>query len=134
MRSVLKATFLVHAVVAALSGMLLLFIPGNFLQWIGWTAFAAQADWMGIDLVISRLLGASLIALAWSSFRGWRATETAQIANLVEMEVVFTVLSCAGLLRHLILRHLPMMVWIPFAVFALFAVAWIVSLARMRRE
>jgi hypothetical protein len=134
MRSVLKATFLVHAVVAALSGMLLLFIPGNFLRWIGWTAFAARADWIGIDLVISRLLGAALIALAWSSFRGWRATETAQIANLVEMEVVFTVLSCAGLLRHLAFRHLPMMVWILFAVFALFAVAWIVSLVGIRRE
>ena len=134
MRSVLRVTFLVHAVVAGLSGVLLLIIPGHFLRWIGWTAFAAQAAWMGIDLVISRLLGAALIALAWSSFRGWRATETAQIANLVEMEVVFTVISCAGLLRHLVFRHLPMMVWILFVGFALFAVAWIVSLVRMRRE
>lgn len=133
MRRALKVTFLVHAVLALLSGVLLLFIPGNFLQWIGWTAFAAQAAWMGIDVVISRLLGAALIALAWSSFRGWRATEVAQIANLVEMEVVFTVLCCAGLLRHLVFRHLPMMVWIPFAVFALFAVAWIVSWVGIRR-
>jgi hypothetical protein len=134
MRKALKVTFLVHAVLAVLTGVLLLLIPGNFLQWIGWTAFAAQAAWIGVDLVISRLLGAALIALAWSSFRGWRATEVAQIANLVEMEVVFTVLSCAGLLRHLVFRHLPMMVWIPFAVFALFAVAWIVSLVGIRRE
>ena len=134
MRSVLRVTFLDHAIVAGLAGVLLLFIPGNFLRWIGWTAFAARAAWMGIDLVISRLLGAALIALAWSSFRGWRATETAQIASLVEMEAAFTILSCAGLLRHLVFRHLPVMVWIPFVVLALFAVAWIVSLVRMRRE
>lgn len=134
MQSLTKMTFLVHAVVAALSGALMLFIPGNFLRWIGWTAFAAQATWMGIDLVVSRLLGAALIALAWSSFRGWRATEAAKVANLIEMEVVFTVLSCAGLLRHLIFRHLPMMAWILFAVFALFALAWIVSLVSVQRE
>ena len=134
MRSVLKVTFLVHAVVAGLLGVLLLFIPGTFLRWIGWKAFAAQAAWLGIDVVISRLLGAALIALAWSSFRGRRATEPAHIANLVEMEVVFAVLSCAGLLRHLVFGHLLMIGWILFAVFALFAVAWTVSLVRMRRE
>jgi hypothetical protein len=79
----------VHAVVSAVFGGLLLAGPGRFLGWFGWAP---------IDPIISRLLGAALLALAWGSYRGWRAVERAQVAILIELEAVFCVLASLGLL------------------------------------
>lgn len=121
MSKALNITFLIHAIVSVVGGLLLLIIPGRTLLLFGWAP---------IDPIISRLLGAALLALAWSSFRGWQATERVQVQILVELEAVFTVLACVGLLRHLLFaRYLPI-VWLLFAVFAVFAVAWIVFLVR----
>ena len=119
MSRLLKLTFLFHTVVAFLFGAPLLVMPGSFLGWFGWAP---------VDPLLSRVLGAALLALAWSSFRGWRATERKQVAILVELEAVFTTLGCVGLLRHLLVANYPLMVWLVFAVLAAFAVAWIVSL------
>lgn len=119
MTKTLKTTFLAHAIAALVLGAILLLMPGRFLQAIRWAP---------IDPIISRILGAALLALAWSSYRGWRARERARVALLVELEAVFTVLSCIGLLRHLTIGHWPATAWGTFAVFALFALAWIVSL------
>jgi hypothetical protein len=119
MSRLLKLTFLIHMVVAFLVGAPLLVMPGSFLGWFGWAP---------VDPLLSRVLGAALLALAWSSFRGWRATERKQIAILVELEAVFTTLSCVGLLRHLLVANYPLIVWLVFVVLAAFAIAWIVSL------
>ena len=135
MSKVLKFTFLIHAVVGALLGVLLLVIPGGFLNRIGWQAMLQALGWANTDPFVSRVLGAALLALAWSSFRGWRATERAQVVVLVEMEAVFNVLGCVGLLRHLLPgflaeRWLPAPGWTAFAILAVFAIAWIVSLVK----
>jgi hypothetical protein len=124
MSKALKVTFLVHAVVAGLAGVLLLLIPGRFLLALGWAP---------IDPILSRLLGAAFLALGWSSFRGWRATEWLQVAILVELEAVFTVLGCVGLLRHLLFARYPIVVWLDFVVLLAFAIAWIVLLLRGRK-
>ena len=123
MSKALKTTFLVHAVFAALGGAILLLIPGRFLLWLGWAP---------IDPIMSRLFGAALLALAWSSFQGWRAREWAQVAPLVQLEAVFTGLACVGLLRHLLFGRWPLMVWLLFAVFLAFAIAWSVFLVQHR--
>jgi len=112
----LKTAFLVHAVVALVAGAPLLIVPGGMLTRLGWAP---------IDPLVSRVLGAALLALAWSSFRGRRATEQAQVSILVEMEAVFTVLACVGLLRHLLVGGWPVVPWLALAVFAAFALAWI---------
>jgi hypothetical protein len=117
----LKFTFLIHAVGGFLFGAPLLLAPGRFLGWLGWVP---------VDPLLSRVLGAALLALAWSSFRGWRATERAQVAILVEMEAVFTVLGCVGLLRHLLIANYPAMVWTVFAILLIFAIAWITFLLK----
>ena len=116
----LKYTFLIHAVVAVLFGASLLIMPGQFLAWFGWAP---------IDPVLSRVLGAALLALAWSSYRGWRAKERAQVSVLLEMEATFTVLGAVGVLRTLLagnyLGYVVGFVWLLFAVLALFALAWL---------
>ncbi len=121
MSKALKTTFAVHSIVSLVIGALLLLIPRTLLRGLGWNP---------IDPIISRLLGAALLGLAWSSFRGWRATARAQVAVLLEMEAAFTVLGCVGLLRHLLIGRWPLIVWVVFVVLLAFAVAWIVFLVR----
>ena len=115
----LNITFLIHAIVSFLGGLLLLIIPGRTLLFFNWAP---------IDPILSRILGAALLALGWSSFRGWQATKWAQVQIVVELEAAFTALACVSLLRHLLFAHYPLMVWLLFAVFFIFAVAWIVFL------
>ena len=121
MSKVLRTTFLVHAILALVLGAPLLLAPGRFLGLIGWEP---------VDPILSRVLGAALLALAWSSYRGWRAANRAQVAFLLEAEAVFTALGAIGVLRHLVGANYPFMVWLLFAVLALFAVAWSYLLAR----
>jgi hypothetical protein len=115
----LRTVFLIHAVVGVIFGVPMLIAPGRILIWLGWSP---------IDPVVSRLLGAALLALAWSSFRGWGAEDRARVALLLETEAVFTVLGCIGLLRHLLFFAYPVPPWIVLVIMALFAAAWIASL------
>lgn len=125
MSRALKYTFIVHAVVSFVSGAPLLIAPGRFLALFGWAP---------VDPILSRVLGAALLALAWSSYRGWQATERAQVRTLVEVEAVFTILGAAGVLRHLLTgANYPWPVWLLFVVLAAFAVAWgYFALAKLR--
>ena len=111
----LKYTFLIHVVVSLIFGAALLLAPGRTLGLFGWAP---------VDPLISRLLGAALLALAWSSYRGWGASSYEQVSVLVEMEVIFTVFGSVGLLRHLIKAWYPWYVWFVFAVLVVFAIAW----------
>ena len=120
-----KTTFGVHAIVALVLGIPMLVAPGKLLTWLGWAP---------IDPIISRLLGAASLALAWSSYRGWRAADWSRVAYLVEMELVFTTLACVALLRHVIRGQWPFVVWALLAIFALFAVAWAFSLGRPGKD
>ena len=121
MPKALKMTFLIHAIVSVVGGFLLLIVPGRTLASLGWAP---------IDPILGRVLGAALLALAWSSFRGWQATERAQVRIVMELEAAFTALAAVGLLRHLLFANYPLMVWLLFACFFLFAVAWVVFLVR----
>lgn len=119
----LRTTFLIHATTTVIFGALLFFIPGRFLQAIGWAP---------IDPIVSRGLGAAYLALAWSSYRGWRSKSWEQVALLVEIEAAVTVLSCIGLARHLFFARYPAWPWIFFGIYAIYAVAWVVLWLRER--
>jgi hypothetical protein len=119
MSKALKVTFLVHAFVALGFGVPLLLAPGRYLIMLGW---------IHIDSMLSRVLGAALLALAWSSWRGWQAKEKTQVSTLLELEAIFTVLGVVGLLRELIIYPYPLIYWLLCAILAAFAVAWVIFL------
>ena len=125
MSKALKYTFLIHAVVTAVIGVLLFLIPGRFLSWVGWGP---------IEPVINRLFGAAILGLSWGSFRGWRASTWAQVAFLVEMEALFCILACVAVVRHLLLARYPLIVWLVLAVFLVFGIAWIVLWVQQRQR
>jgi hypothetical protein len=68
MSKLLKTTFVVHVVLSGVLGLVLLIMPGRFLQLLGWAS---------IDPILSRILGAALLALAWGDYGGWRAASPA---------------------------------------------------------
>jgi len=119
MSKALKLTFLIHAIISVIFGAILLVKPGGFLQWL---------HWWPLDPVVSRVLGAALLALAWGDFRSWWGRSRREVTVLIEMQLGFAALSAVGLLRHLLTGQWPTMLWIPFAVFLLFAVAWLAAL------
>ncbi len=126
-----RLTFGVHWVVALILGLPLLIAPGRFLDLVNWVPEGYETG--AAETLISRMFGAALIALAWGSFRSWRAASWDQVGFIVELEIVFTVLAALGLLRHLLFDVYPWTVWATFALLVLFAIAWIVALVRDRK-
>ena len=126
MSRALKTTFIVHAIVALLFGLPLFIIPGELLKALGWVP---------IDPLISRLLGAALLALAWSSFRaaslGDKLPKPGQ-KLLVELEAVFCTLGAIGLLRHTLIAYFSWIVWLPVVLLILFAAVWVYFWVKLR--
>ena len=119
----LRITFILHAIVALVFGLGLLAAPGRVLDLFGWVP---------IDPLMSRMLGAALLALGWGSIRGYRAATWGEVEILVEVESAFTVLAAVGLLRHLLSGSWPWYVWMTFAIYAIFAIAWIYHLVKKK--
>ncbi len=87
----LRITFLVHLIVSAVSGAAFWLIPGRTLTWVGWVPVTYQVPGTDltapgtvfVDPVITRVLGAALLALAFLSYRGWRARQWSQVSTVV---------------------------------------------------
>ncbi len=121
MSKLLKSTFVVHSVLSGVLGLVLLTVPGRFLQMLGWGP---------IDPILSRMLGAAVLALAWGDYRGWRGAEHAAQTLIVQMQLAFAALSALGVLRHLLVARWPAMVWLLFIGCVAFAALWAVALWR----
>ncbi len=136
----LKTTFLVHMIVALILGAVLLLIPGRALLFLRWvpaqvqlpecaTGVSGQAF---LDTVFTRVLGAALLALAYTSYVGWRASRREQVNLLVQMEFLFCVLGTIGFLlgRISMGRPMPTVGWLFTALTLAFAVVWGIALRR----
>ena len=140
----LKTIFLIHAIVSAILGVGLWIIPGRYLTLLGWVPeliTIVENDLqlpgtMFVDSVITRLLGAALLALAYSSFQGWRMSSWGEVALMVQMEVTFCVLSVVGIAWGLfrIGRAIPVIGYIMVVLLAGFAVAWFWALRTHTKE
>jgi hypothetical protein len=133
----LKTLFLVHAIISLLFGLSLWLVPGRFLTLVGWvpqwvTGIAEGVatkvpGTMFMDAYIVRGLGAALLALAYASFRGWRATRWGEVGLLVELEIVFCLLGLLGMIATMFLveKAMPTFGWVEIAILGGFGVAWL---------
>ena len=119
-----KGSFYLFGFLCLVVGVLLLLAPGRFLGTI---------QWAPVDPLISRMLGAALIGMSWGAWRAVRSENTKLASSLVEIFLIFTLLSSSGILRHLVKTHWPLMVWGLFIFLALFALDWILILFQLRK-
>jgi hypothetical protein len=125
MSKLLKSAFLAQAILGILVGLSLLLAPGRFLGLV---------YWQPIDVILSRLLGAALLAMSWTSIYGFRAANRAQAAVLIQMQAIFCGLGALGILRHLINgAYYAPVIWIIFGILAVFAMIWIWALIPRRK-
>jgi len=140
--SKLRAIFLVHGVFAFGLGILLWSIPGRTLTALRWvpetfevpgTMITAPGT-IFVDPGLTRLLGAALIALAFSSYQAWRAYLWTEVILLVRLKLVFAVLGFFGiLLGQVLLREDPslsLLGWLLVLALGGFAIVWGVVLRK----
>jgi hypothetical protein len=111
----LKSTFLIHAIVALVFGIVLYLQP---------KLWATLVQWIPFDGNMTRIYGAALLALAVSSWLGYRATRWEEVRILVLMEIALTALSTVGGLWALLFRNAPAFAWVSVVIWVAFAVAW----------
>jgi len=109
-------------------------IPGRSLTLLGWVDEFVQLPGSDlsipgqtfVDPLISRLLGSALLALALSSFLGWRAVRWEQVAIVVKQETAVCVLSVVAFLYVLArgLRPMPLIGWAVMILLLAFGLAW----------
>ncbi len=136
----LRVTFLVHLIVALVLGAALWLIPGRTMTILGWVPEQVQLPQSElsvpgqtfVDPVITRVLGAALLALGYASFLGWRASRREQVSLLVQMEFAYCLLSTAAILMGIFSlgRPAPVIGWVLAVIVAAFAVAWGLALRR----
>ena len=119
MSKLLKVLFVIQAIFDVVIGALLFIIPGRFLGWLGWAP---------IEPLLFRLLGAALLAMAWTCVYGFQAKERSQVKILVQMQLIFCGLGAVGFLRHLIGYSYPLLVWSVCVSLLVMAVLWAVAL------
>lgn len=125
MNKLIRPFLLVHAVVALLIGVPLLAAPGRFLGALAWAP---------IDPLLSRMLGAALIAMGWGSLCGFRQADPGRMQYLVEVGALFCGLTVIGLLRNMLGASWPFLVWLILVGYALFAIGWIAVWLTWRRS
>jgi len=111
-----KIAFLVHFAISIVFGLLFFIIPGRFLLLI---------RWQPIDPVITRFLGAVILAIALGDWLCYQATEWEAVAVLLQFEICSTVLGAIGLLRHLLFVRTPAFDWVLLALCIVYAAVWI---------
>lgn len=130
----LRWTFLIHLIVAGVLGVALFAVPGRTLSLLGWVEEMVrlpESELMVpggtfVDPLITRLMGAAMLALAFSSYLGWRAKTWGQVSYLVQMETVYCVLGTLAFVITLLMteRNIPLAFWALLVVMVAFAVVW----------
>jgi hypothetical protein len=119
----LKITFLIHAIVALVLGIVLYVIPGTSAGWVGWKP---------IDMNMTRFFAAALLALAVSSWFGYRAARWEEVRVVVQTEIAFTVLGAVAGLYGFFVKGAPAFIWVAIVIWVAFAAAWIYFYSRAR--
>jgi hypothetical protein len=109
----LKITFLLHAIVGTIFGLVYVFVPTWFGQLINWPMQ---------DVEIYRLLGAAIIGFATSSWLAYRENTREAVIVVVRMELVWTGLGTLVMLYGVLFAGSPAFAWVNIVILAAFAV------------
>ena len=113
----LKVTFLVHAIIGVIMGLIMLLVPNIIGVMAGVTLKEPETF---------RLVGAGLLAFATSSALAYRQKSWENVKIIVIMEIVFGVLSTLAMIWGLITGALPVSDWSNVVILGGFAVAFII--------
>ena len=116
MSKFLKSTLIVHTVLAVLFGLPLLGMPGRFLNFFGWAP---------VDPLISRMLGAALLGMGWTSWRAFKANRREVAQPVIEAGLVVCGLAAVGIAWNMLGAGWPWMVWLVLALYVILAAAWL---------
>ena len=119
----LKVLFLIHATVSFIFGIQIYLIPGI------WTG---SVSWVPFDPVMTRLYGAALLGLAFSSWLGFRATNWGEVRMIIQMEIAFTASSALGGLYELLFASAPRVAWLIVLLYVAFGLVWFFFYRRAR--
>jgi len=112
----LRTTFLIHAPVTLLFGIVFYLIPGIWANLVKWTPFDAN---------MTRLMGAAALAIGVMSWLAYRAETWEEVRIPVQFEIVFTVAgSLIGLYAYFF-TGAPLFIWVPIIVMVVFGALWI---------
>ena len=117
----LKATFLVHFVVAAVFGLVFLLSPDFF---------GSMVNWPIKDEAAYRLIGAAMLGYGASSWFAYRQTEWESVKIVVVAEIVWTTLGALVMLWGLLYANLPSFGWVTAILLAAFAVVFTIFYRR----
>lgn len=117
MSTVYRSTCAAFALVSLVFGVLLLASPGRFMSTFQWP----------VEPILTRMLGAALLALTWAAYQGWRTRNREIISLVIELGVIFSVLATLGVARHLLAANYPLIVWGALVMVGGFAILWLVT-------
>ena len=75
---------------------------------------------------------AALLALAISSWFGYRAARWEEVRIVVQMEAAFTVLGVVAGLYGFFVKGAPAVIWVAIVIWVAFAAAWIYFFSRAK--
>lgn len=110
----LKTTFLVHIIIGAIFGIIMLFYPQL------WNLFGMTVK----EPEMYRLTGAAILGYTASSWWAYRENAWERVKIVVQMEIVWTTLATLVILEGLFIASLPPIEWMNAVIMAGFAVAF----------
>jgi hypothetical protein len=111
-----KVTIIIFAIVTLIFGIPLFLVPGRFLKLFNWAP---------IEPLISRLLGAALLAMSFTAWIDFIKPDINPIRKSLAVNFIFCTLGAIGIFRHLIAAiYYPFRVWFIFILLTIFAIAW----------
>ena len=110
-----KTVFILYGGICLLVGAPLLLVPGKFLGIL---------QWAPIDPLISRLMGAAMLGMAWGAWQTLRRDDLHMASLLAEINFVFTFSGAIGWLRHLVVARWWPGIWATSILILIFSLAW----------
>jgi len=125
--SSVRLVFLAQSIISAILGLSLWVVPGRTLiDLLRWETSPGERS---ADPILSRLLGAALLVLAFVSYRARSVEDWRQVTLLVQLLVLFCVLGVVATVGVLVFLAPPELRlfqpgWALAVILAIFAVVW----------